>query len=245
MGRHKYRWIMSLTLKSYLVSQSRYSSREILTLLKAGKITINGKRTDKLMQLIHAKRDHVCVDGNRIIGSGELFYFKFFKPKNMISTLQDSRGRQDLSNIRQQMHSTVFPVGRLDRQSTGLLLFTNDGELANRILHPKYELSKTYRVSLESTITGADIKRLEDGFILEDGPVQFTQVYLVDKNIVSVTLYEGRNRIVRRSFAYLGYTVKGLKRVSIGPIELGALALGKWQKMTPRELRAIKKDLKL
>jgi len=172
-------------------------------------------------------------------------YYKFHKPKDVICTLDDPRGRDDLAQFLKHLPEGLFPVGRLDRHTTGLLLFTNDGEMANRILHPSYELEKVYRVTIDRSFKDSDCRRLLGGFFLEDGPVKFSSVERVSDVTVMVAIHEGRNRIVRRSFATLGYEVKGLKRLAIGPILLGNLDVGKFAKFSIGEMHQLKRALSL
>jgi 23S rRNA pseudouridine2605 synthase len=139
------------------------------------------------------------------------------------------------------LEESIFPIGRLDRNTTGLLLFTNDGDLANKISHPQFEIPKVYKVTLDKPISVRDQKRLLTGILLEDGPVVFSKIELLDEAELLVTISEGRNRIVRRTFQQLSYEVKKLKRLSIGPIQLGGLAEGKFIKLSRPELNDLQR----
>ena len=136
----------------------------------------------------------------------------------------------------------IFAVGRLDRNTKGLLLFTNDGNFSNRVQHPSYSISKEYRVTLDKPITKRHFQRLTNGLILEDGPVSYSKAILMDDNMLEVTLSEGRNRIVRRTFEFFGYKVKGLKRLAIGPVKLGVLKEGCFKELTKLEQKQLKVD---
>lgn len=211
--------------------------------LKTGLITINGKTADSLTVEVNEKHDVVCIQEKHIQYDGRFYYFKFNKPAGVISSLSDERDRVDLRDYMTQLPASVFPIGRLDRKTKGLLLFTNDGDFAHRISHPSYFIPKTYKLELDKPITRGDAHRLTAGIVLEDGPVQFEKALLDSHRDMVVTLSEGRNRIVRRTFAHLGYEVVKLKRVSIGPILLGHLPEGDFAALAPHELRAMKEIL--
>lgn len=230
-----------MKLLQFITSQTTYSRRDIVPLITAGKVTLNGVVVDSLTATIDTQKDRVMVNGVPVMISSGFLYYKFHKPRNVITTLSDAAGRPDLSRYVRHMPPNLFPVGRLDRQTTGLLLLTTDGELANRILHPSHGLEKLYRVTVDHKIRDADCRRLLEGFFIEDGPVKFSEVERVSDVTVLVSIHEGRNRIVRRSFAALGYEVTGLQRLAVGPILLGKLESGKFQKMTPREVMVLKR----
>ncbi|MFC1753691.1 pseudouridine synthase [Thermoproteota archaeon] len=225
-----------MKLEHYIASQTTLSRRRILDLLKAGRILVNNTPPSSLLMPINLKKDTIMVDNKVIKPEISRLYYKFNKPDHVISTLDDPKGRPCLKEFMKQVPEQLFPVGRLDRHSTGLLLFTNDGEFANKILHPKYSLLKTYQVTLEKTLKILDIKRLQAGFFLSDGPCAFEDIDILAPNRCIVTLSQGRNRIVRRMFEHLGYVVQRLHRLSIGNIYLGDLKPGKFRRFMKNEL---------
>lgn len=167
--------------------------------------------------------------------------YKFNKPKGVITTMDDPKNRSCIAPFLARVPDKVSPVGRLDRDTSGLMLLTNDGVLANQIMHPSFQLSKTYQVGLLSKLTKLDAKRLIDGFFLEDGPVAFDEVGLWDTHTCEVRLSVGRNRIVKRAFDFIGNKVVSLKRLAVGPVLLGTLKSGEVSQLSPSELTALRR----
>jgi len=227
------------TLEKYIASQTRLARRKILDLLNAGLILVNGQVMTNLHEPIYPARDRVMVDGVTVKLPFDYVYYKYNKPKGIICTMHDPSGRPCLGTTLRNLPESVVSVGRLDRETTGLLLLTNDGEFVNRIAHPRYDLPKTYRVSLNKAYHPRDITKLKTGFFLEDGPVRFSHVSPVSRTSMDVTLSEGRNRIVRRAFESLGYSVKSLHRASIGTITLGDLMPGESKALTKKEIQEL------
>lgn len=233
-----------MKLDRFLVSATRYSRRDVYDLVTEGHVFVNGKPASDMTVHIRVGYDQVRVLGESVVFTGRFYYFKFYKPVGVLSTLGDPRGRLDLSGYLSKMPEGVFPVGRLDRKSSGLLLVTNDGVFANTLLHPTFKLPKTYRVVLDKNIRMPDTDALVRGFFLEDGPVRFDRVSVLDKRTLDVVISEGRNRIVRRSFAHLGYELEKLHRMAIGPILLAGLLPGQYKALSDTEITAIgRKDL--
>ncbi|MGE4169100.1 MAG: pseudouridine synthase [Candidatus Margulisiibacteriota bacterium] len=233
-----------LALEAVIAAQTQWSRRKILVLLTDRKIKVNGVIATSLSQPITAK-DKVVVDGTPLQSSAPVFhYYKFNKPRQVLSTMSDPQGRKCVGDFLKDLPPGVVPVGRLDRDTTGLLFFTNDGQFANQVAHPRFGLSKTYVLNLDRPLTKNDIRRVVTGFILDDGPVVFTRCEHRGEATYSVTIKEGRNRIVRRSFAHLGYEVKTLKRTSIGPVLLGKLEEGTFKPLTKADREAIELQLK-
>lgn len=223
-----------MTLERVLVTKTSYSRREVVDFILSGQVRVN-KRVIKELGYEISSSDDIDVNGEHLSGRVRYVYYKFYKPKGVISTLDDPKGRHHVGHFLERLKVPVFPVGRLDRQSSGLLLLTNDGDWANHILHPMNACVKTYRVTVDKSLSRKSVQRLLDGFFLEDGPVQYTKVDWEDDTTVSVGISEGRNRIVRRSFAFLGYEVKRLKRLSIGQIQLGKMEEGSIKSLSLRE----------
>lgn len=215
-----------------------YSRRVILELLKQGEILINGQVAASLTAPITA-RDRITVSGESISSTPKFAYYKFHKPLHVISSLKDPQNRTDLRSYIARLPQDVFPVGRLDGATTGLLLLTNDGQFAHRILHPTFQLAKTYEVRVDRPMPRGDLDRLNRGFFLEDGPVGFDFVRVKTPVELTVGISEGRNRIVRRAFEFLGYRVVKLHRTAIGEIRLGKLGAGKIEILSPAEIGCI------
>ncbi|MCL2489865.1 MAG: pseudouridine synthase, partial [Propionibacteriaceae bacterium] len=161
------------------------------------------------------------------------------KPKGVVTTLDDPQGRRTVAEYLPK-GSRLFYVGRLDADTSGLLLLTNDGDLANRLTHPSFEVPKVYVAAVEGTITPSDLKRLRGGVTLEDGPLTPDDVKLMDagprNSLLRITLHEGRNRVVRRLMDAVGHPVIDLSRVGFGPLRLGTLQIGQTRDLTPAEL---------
>lgn len=233
-----------IRLEEWITAQTPYSRRDVVGMIINGKVTINGVQTKDISASIVQGSDVVHLNGKRIDTVLEYSYYKFHKPTDVISTMIDPAGRRCLKEFMKHVPDTLAPIGRLDRDSEGLLLFTNDGRLTQALSHPKFHVLKEYRVTVDKPLTSASIDRLTTGFFLDDGPVLFDLVVPVSDVTVVVKIGEGRNRIVRRSLELLGYTVKKLKRLSIGPIQLGNLEAGRFVKMTTGEMRQLDQTLK-
>jgi len=228
-----------MKLDRFLVSASRYSRREIYTLVTGGEVTVNGRVVTDMTVPVRVGRDQVTVSSEVVVFEGRLFYYKLYKPLGVLSTLQDPKGRLNLSSYLEKLPQGAFPIGRLDRKSSGLLLVTNDGTFANTLMHPSFKLPKTYRVGLDKVFRLSDAQKLIAGFFLEDGPVRFDAVTMVDKKTLDVVISEGRNHIVRRSFAAIGYDVQKLHRMAIGRIQLGDLTPGQSCPLSESEIASV------
>lgn len=235
--------VKSTTLEEYVTSQSNFSRRQLLRLLQQKKVYVNELIVTDLKHPIDANNDSVKVDGTYIEYNFDYLYFKFYKPKGVLSTMNDPDGRDCIGNYINQLQRPVSPVGRLDRQSHGLMILTNDGEFSNLLMHPSFKVDKTYYVKLDKKLQKIDYLRLEKGLILEDGPICFSKVSLSRSNIeLLVTLSEGRNRIVRRAFEHIGYTVKSLKRESVGIFSLDTMESGQIKQLSKKEINEFKKQ---
>ncbi len=228
-----------IKLDHYINSQSAYSRRKTLELLNEGKVKVNGKVVFQMTLMVRPDVDTIHVNGEVIAFTTAKLYYKYNKPNNLITSITDPKGRPCIGDIIKDINKTLVPVGRLDRATTGLLLLSNDGAFTNTVCHPSFKLAKVYRVTIDKAITKGDCTKLLAGFFLEDGPVQFSKITFPSPRAVDVSITEGRNRIVRRAFEHLGHTVKKLKRLSIGPVELGSLKEGGWIGLTPNEVRAL------
>ncbi len=232
-------------LEEYLTSQTTLSRRKVLALINQSQITVNGAIATSLAMPVKAGKDRIRVNSQEVLHQTPYLYYKFHKPKGVLSTLDDPEGRKCLKGFLESLGKPVSPVGRLDRKTQGLIIFTNDGELANRITHPQWKVSKTYVVILDKPITQAHEQRLKSGLFLDDGPAHVTQLETLETTTYRVSVTEGRNRLIRRLFEHLGYEVCHLKRLQIGPLVLGTLQVGKFKALSAHEVRLLKRLVEL
>lgn len=221
---------------------SRRASEDLIT---AGRVTVNGKRATIGDRAVPGE-DAVAVDGIVVETGVTLRYFALNKPRGVVTTVDDPGGRPtvlDLLDEATRSDFRLFPVGRLDMDSSGLILLTNDGFLANRLLHPSFQVPREYRVEVEPVPRPGDIAALRVGVVLEDGPTGPAKVSLVAKRerrgLVSVTLHTGKKRQIRRSFEHLGFRVVTLCRVRFGPLGLGSLKPGEARELDRREVEEL------
>lgn len=227
-----------MRLDHYLVTYTAYTRREIYQHLQQGDIFHNNRRCETVRSPV-TPGDSIIIGTDLITVSrpSTPVLYAYHKPKGIISTRRDPKGRRCLDTVCNRCPEPVFPVGRLDRESTGLLLLTNDGQLANQLLHPRYATQKVYTVTLNKALTPAHRAQLVNGLFLSDGPVAFTDIVRLGASqpspasTYSITLTMGRNRIIRRAVTALGYTVTALQRTAIGSIKLGSLAPNKLLKL--------------
>ncbi|MBI4151196.1 rRNA pseudouridine synthase [Candidatus Woesearchaeota archaeon] len=218
------------------------SRRNAEVLIEKGVVSVNGKQAS-IGQSADPDKDVIEVNGEPIT-SEQFVYILLNKPKNVVTTLADERDRttvRDLIDVPER----VFPVGRLDRNATGLVLLTNDGALANRMMHPRYETLKTYVATLSSPVSESLLSRLRNGVIVDRGKVQVHQVQQKGIHKVELSIHEGRKHIIKKIFVKLGTHVDALERTKLGMLELGKLQQGEWRKLSPQEVSALKKELKL
>lgn len=217
------------------------SRREAEKLIQAGRVTVDGQ----IVTEPGAKADTrqiICVDGKRLQAE-EKIYFMLNKPRGYVSTARDERGRKTVLDLLGDVAGRVYPVGRLDLNSEGLLILTNDGDLTNALLHPRYEVSKTYRAKITGTVSEDKLDLLRTGIELEDGLTAPAEICLLGDGLVEVTLHEGRNRQVRRMFAAVGCDVKRLKRIKFAGLTLdGQLRPGQFRALTTVEIIRLKGD---
>lgn len=232
-----------MRINKYLESCGVGSRRYCDSLIADGKVSVNGK-TCKLGQLLDEK-DVVTVDGKRVtLASVKNLYFIMNKPKGYVCTVKDDKGRKTVMELLPKLSTRVVPVGRLDYDSEGLLLFTNDGELINRLTHPRNEIPKTYLVKIEGKISESSLAKLRAGVELDGKLTNKATVRLIDVDDkfskLSITITEGRNRQVRRMFEYVGKEVVFLKRIKIGELSLSGLDRGKCRALSHAEINYLK-----
>jgi pseudouridine synthase len=235
-----------MRINRFLATCGVASRRASEKLIRAGRVTVNGRRVQELSLTVDESRDIVRVDGKQVNPQRRKVYFLFNKPRGIITTAQDELGRKTIFDV-VKVRERVFPVGRLDRNSEGLLLLTNDGDLAHRLLHPSFEVRKTYRVKLDRPFDEPDFEKLAEGVELEDGTMATCRArfYADDPLRIEVQIHEGRKHIVRRLFTALGYDVKTLKRTQLGPLELKNMRRGQWRLLSPTELFQLRKAVGL
>ncbi|MFH1643604.1 MAG: pseudouridine synthase [bacterium] len=228
-------------LSKYLAVCGVCSRRQATQLVKDGRVYVNDKIETQPNYFVKPG-DEVIYDGEIIISQKKV-YVLLNKPKNYVTTRSDEKGRKtvlDLINLKNDLK--IYPVGRLDRETTGLLLLTNDGDLAYKLSHPKFKIEKRYRVLLDKNLTKKDIERLLIGFKLYDGFTKFDHVYFdqqKSKKDVIVQLHSGKNRIIRRMFKHLGYDVKKLDRIFYAGLQKKGLLVGKWRFLSKQEVEAL------
>ncbi len=211
-----------------LIAAAGYCSRrKAEELIAAGKVTVNGK-VAKLGDTA-TEQDAILVEG-KPLQRERLVYLLFHKPVGCVTAVTDTREKTVMDYIK--VKERVYPIGRLDKETSGLLILTNDGALANRIMHPRYEVEKTYKVRLDRSIRDSELKKAMRGVSLEDGPSAAAKATRIGDAELEFTIHEGRNRIVRRIFEALGFTVVALQRVRIGTLALGKLRPGEYAFVT-------------
>ncbi len=224
------------------------SRRKAEQMIEEGRVTVNG-RPAGIGQKVGPK-DFIAVDGVKVDTSSSAkkhVYLMLNKPRGYVTTMSDELGRRDITAFTQNVGTRVYPVGRLDRNSEGLLLLTNDGEFANIMMHPRHHVSKRYRVTVRPDITDEQLVALSEGVTLDDGTRTLpADVRIIDRQegrvVVDITLYEGKNRQIRRMCETVGLEVARLKRVAIGPIRLGMLKVGAWRYLSKEEIDALKAE---
>jgi pseudouridine synthase len=212
-------------LQKVLANAGVASRRACEQMIDEGRVEVNGEIIVEQGRRIDPEHDVIHVDGERIQLDADKKYMVFNKPKGVVSTMTDPEGRPAVGDYVKQRHERLFHVGRLDAETEGLLLLTNDGELANRLMHPRYNVAKTYLVQVRGPLAQGVGKQLKDGIKLEDGWASVDSFRLVDSRpghvLVEVIIHNGKNRIVRRMFDEVGHPVERLLRVAVGPIALG------------------------
>lgn len=228
-----------IRLQKVLAQAGVASRRASEEMIEEGRVEVNGEIVNRQGMRVDPNTDEIRVDGSRIPTARRHLYVVFNKPRGVVSTMDDPQGRQTLVDY-VDYRTRLFHVGRLDTDTEGLLLLTNDGEFTHRMTHPSYEVPKVYLVECEGRIENQALKRLKKGVTLTDGPASADQVKLVSRvearSMVEITLHEGRNRIVRRMFDAIGHPVRRLSRIQIGPVRLGRLKVGESRELTRKEL---------
>jgi len=235
-------------LQKILARAGLASRREAERWIAEGRVSVNGAVIRKLGTQADAAKDSIKVDGKRVKPAAAPLYYAFHKPPGIITTLNDPEHRPDLTPYLERLgeRRRLFPVGRLDYNTTGLLLLTNDGDFALRLAHPRYGVKKVYQAKLSACPSPEDFARLRKGIRLEDGmsaPAQARVIDRLKKNAwVEIEVHEGRKREVRRMFEALGFFVEKLVRIKVGSVSLGPLPLGELRPLSLHEVEALKRE---
>ncbi|MGC4155133.1 MAG: pseudouridine synthase [Propionicimonas sp.] len=236
-------------LQKVLARAGVASRRASEDLIARGRVEVNGQVVTEFGTRVDPVRDVIRVDGARIPPEHRNAYLVLNKPRGILSAMADDRGRQTLADLVPRRSERLFHVGRLDADTEGLILLTNDGEFAQRMSHPSHEVRKTYIAVVQGSLDHRTLARLRRGITLEDGPIVPDKVRIVAREtrqtMVEITLHSGRNRIVRRIFDELGHPVLRLSRTAIGPVRLGNLKSGEHRDLTREELGALLDAVKL
>lgn len=232
----------TVRLQKFLAESGVASRRKSEQLIADGKVKVNGK-VASIGDKINPKKDSVTVSGKKIVKRKEFTYILLHKPRGFITTMSDEMDRKCVAELIKDVPVRVYPVGRLDRDSEGMLLFTNDGEFANAMTHPTKHVPKTYRVTVRPSISEDQITQLTTGVIIDDRKTAPAQVRVVTKEegrvVLEIILYEGRNRQIRKMCEAVGLEVARLKRTAIGSIKLGMLKQGAWRELSDEEVRKL------
>jgi 23S rRNA pseudouridine2605 synthase len=227
-------------LQKLLAQSGVASRRKCEELMLAGQVEVDGEVVTRLGTKVDPRTAVVHVEGRRLPPISDHVYLVLNKPRGVVSTMSDPEGRRTLSDLVSDRSERLFHVGRLDTDTDGLILLTNDGDFAQKMAHPSYEVEKTYVAEVEGTVTRATIQQLLDGVVLEDGPVQVRQASVRTshggRSIVELVIHEGRNRIVRRLLDHVGHPVRRLSRTRIGPVRLGDLRSGRLRELSDAEV---------
>ena len=233
-----------MRLQKYLALCGVASRRNAEKLIAEGHVSVNGNVTTEMGVQVDEEHDRVLVDGKPVRMETEKHYLAYYKPIGEVTTVSDPEGRETVMDKFRDYPVRLYPVGRLDYDSEGLLLLTNDGEMMQHLLHPSHEVPKCYLCRVSNQVTEEELRRLRQGVMFEGRLTSPAEVRLVRyetfASVVLVTIHEGRNRQVRRMFEAIGHEVVALRRVGFGPIKLGDLPRGMWRHLTDTEVRRLK-----
>ena len=235
----------TIRLQKFLADSGVASRRKSEELIADGKVRVNG-RVAQIGDKVDPRRDDVSVSGRKIARENDYVYLALNKPRGYVTTMSDEMDRRCVAELVADVGKRVYPVGRLDRDSEGLLLFTNDGEFANAMTHPSRHISKTYRVSVRPKITEDQLTVLTSSLMIDGRKTLPADVRIVsseeDKSVLEIVLYEGRNRQIRRLCEEAGLETVRLKRTAIGQLKLSGLKLGEYRRLTHDEVSLLKRQ---
>ncbi|MCD4817567.1 MAG: rRNA pseudouridine synthase [Candidatus Cloacimonetes bacterium] len=232
-----------MRINKFLAQCKLGSRRHVEELIKSGKIVVNGKICTDLSVQIDPTNDKVLFENKEIEFIDEKIYLMLNKPQNYLVSSKDDFGRKTVYDLLPDFKSHLFPIGRLDYNSEGLLLFTTDGDFANKIIHPRYKLPKVYKVLVKGNLIDAQIKLLRDGIVIEGKKTAPALVFVkkrtVNNILLRITIHEGRKRQIRYMIKKVGAEVLSLKRLQIGDVRLGNLPIGMWKMLKPSEVMSL------
>lgn len=236
-------------LQKFLARTGIASRRHSEEIIAQGRVRVNGKAVTVQGLKIDPMKDRIEVDGKPVGRPEKKIYIVLNKPPGYVTTVQDPRGRRKVTDLLKNIRQRVYPVGRLDYDTEGLLLLTNDGDLAYAMTHPSHEIPKTYLALVNGVPASSKLKDLARGVLLEDGPTAPALVRLLgqkgDDGLLEITIHEGRNRQVRRMCEHIGHSVLALRRVSVGPLSIGELKPGDYRILSFKEVSRLKKIAKV
>ncbi len=234
-----------MRLNKFLASAGIGSRRKCDDYILESKVSVNGEVVQKLGIKIDELKDTITFEGNEVKFEKDFLYIILNKPKGIITSARDEYDRNTVLDLI-PLKGRLFPVGRLDQDTTGLVLLTNDGELANKLIHPKFKIPKTYHVFLNKVIHPKDIYHFERGILLDDkktAPCKLSEIRIIDNcSFIEVILYEGRKRQIRRMFYELGYKVFELDRIAFGSLTLAGIKRGEWRYLNKNEIAMLKSN---
>lgn len=229
-----------IRLQKHLSECGIASRRKAEELIELGKVKVNG-HIATLGTKVDPKRDKITVRGKTVVAVNEKHYIMLNKPRGFVTTLKDELGRKNVSDLVSDVGVRLFPVGRLDRDSEGLLIMTNDGDFANKLTHPSSHVNKTYRVTVKGEVNEENILQMKEGIVLDGKKTLPCDCFIAerkpDRTVLIFILNEGRNRQIRRMCEFVGLQVLRLKRTEIAGVKLGMLPQGKWRPLNEREMR--------
>ncbi|MEE1055275.1 MAG: pseudouridine synthase [Acutalibacteraceae bacterium] len=231
-----------IRLQKHLSECGIASRRKAEELIAAGKVRVNG-RIASLGDKVDPKRDKVTVSGKTVIAQTQKVYIMLHKPRGFVTTMKDEMDRKCVSDLVADVGVKLFPVGRLDRNSEGLLIMTNDGEFANNLTHPSAHVNKTYRVTVKGEVGDEKLIKMQDGIVLDGKKTLPCDVFVAerkpDRTVLIFIIHEGRNRQIRRMCEAVNLEVMRLKRTEIAGVKLGMLPQGKWRPLNEKEMRRL------
>jgi len=240
---------MKIRLNKFIAICGVASRRKADELIQKGRVAVNGEIVEKLGIKVDPEKNVIEVDGKRITYKEKLVYLALYKPKGYIVSLKDPYNRPKVMDLLPDFKERIFPVGRLDYDSEGILLLTNDGELAYRLMHPRYKIERIYRVEVKGIPGSEKLEKLEKGIPLYGKRTAPSKVKLITKKgkraLLEIKLYEGRKRQVKLMFLAIGHPVLKLKRISFGGITIKGLKPGEWRHLSKNEIEMLRRNVKL
>lgn len=232
-----------IRLQKYLSECGVASRRKSEEMIESGIVKVNG-RVASIGDKVDPKHDNVTVRGKKVVKQKNNVYIMLNKPRGFITTMSDEMDRKCVAMLVENAPARVYPVGRLDRESEGMLLFTNDGEFANALTHPSKHVSKTYRVTVRPPVSEDQLTKIATGIVIDDRKTAPADVRVVlqeeNRVVLEIVLYEGRNRQIRKMCEEIGLEVARLRRIAVGSVKLGMLKQGDWRELSEEEVRKLK-----